>query len=345
MATISSANIISSKFIGCPISIPVTAATVSGATFQRVRLLVEIADANSAYTGLSGDYVFEFSSPVDSGDTVYFDISSAFRAVADQMRYEPTTLNAYPKLQANLTAYDDYMIDGTNYEGITPDNNSNEAAISFFYVGKLTDKERLGNSVTMPARYSRKPVSSPELAFVGGKILHAAALVNNATPQPPSVTEVNVTEGLNAANNYYGIAVPADAYEIRFINSLGVHENVFVTCLRTLEVPITTNGFVLARQETLTDFSRGVNIKENNRERWRMSSPSLDRAWLQWYIHEFLMARWAWIAIPNNQSMANVDYIPIHILPDEITKGIDRPKNTPLSVEFTIEFDINGSPF
>jgi hypothetical protein len=35
----------------------------------------------------------------------------------------------------------------------------------------------------------------------------------------------------------------------------------------------------------------------------------------------------------------------VHIVPEETTKGIDRAGGSALTVDFTLRFDINGSPF
>ena len=99
---------------------------------------------------------------------------------------------------------------------------------------------------------------------------------------------------------------------------------------------ITTEKQIISRQETLTNFSRGVAIKQNNHEQWKMSSGPLDKAWAAWFAHEFLMARWAWIKIGST-------FIPCHIIPEETTPLIDRIKNDPIAIPFTIELDITGA--
>lgn len=300
-------------FIGNPIIVTVTPGSVSpDAVFHRVRLKVNV-------TG-SGSGTFEFSSPAE-GSYIDFDISSALCAVADTFMFTATP-GSYPSFGYTATSYDDYMVDGvveTQINGTFSDSG--------FYIGAKSDKERLFGG---PSSFSRKPTSLPEVCFTGMTHLQPGS------GSSPSVTPVSVSAGF--AGGIYGIPKPQDGYEIRFINGLGVHENVFVNCLRTSEVAITTERHIRARQETMSYLSHGITVKKNNHERWKMSSGPLDRQWQEWYLHEFLTARWAWIGVGGN-------YYQVHILPEETTRGIDRASGNPLTVDFTIEFDINGSPF
>lgn len=330
MATISAVS--ESKFIGCPITYRVAPASIpAAATFHRVRLAVVISSGGTE----AGS--FEFSAPVSGTEAVDFDISSAFRAVADRHEYSPTTLT-YPSWTAQLTAYDDYLLNGEERH-IGP---SAAVSVTTKYVGQLTDRERMlygSASQELPSKWTRKPTSSKEIVFFG--LYH---LAHGSFSDAPSTTSVRIrdtsSKSWNATNTYntYAITQPADGFEMRFINSLGVHDNVFVNCLPQTELGITTDHYVIARQETLTQFSRGITSKQLDHEQWKMSSGPLDRAWQQWWLHEPLMAKWAWLSVDGL-------WLPVHIVPEETTKGIDRAGGSALTVDFTLRFDINGSPF
>ena len=328
-----------SNFIGSPITVPVQAGSPAGATFHRVRIMGTINNSGTP---------FEFSTPVSSGgETVRFDISSAFRAFAESHEYTPTTLNAYPNMSAVIKAYDDYMVDGVEKRG----TGESTATISPLYCGYLTDMERLlGLRYPASGRYSRKPTSSPELAFIGYTSLQPGSCVSEVGPVAPAVTAVTVPSGSPAGSNLYGIPAPHDGYELRFINSLGVHENVFLTSLPTTEAAIQTDRYVIARQETLDTFSRGTTSKHSNHRRYRLTAGPLDQEWQQWYIDEVLMARWAWIkpVAAANSSLftlhSSLPYIPCHVLPEDTIQALDRQKGGVLTVPITVEMDIEGSP-
>lgn len=321
------------KLMGCPIVYPVTAGTYDNAVFQRLRVIANITEGDVTKS-------FEFSTPVSGGETVNFDISSALRAVAEQHTYKPETLS-YPSYGHSIDAYDDYLIDGEEYHSGKSTSSGGEA-----YVGTLTDRERMlygTDAQELPSVWSRKPTTSPEICFVGNPHIAPGSFSNS-----PSVSltpldaesKPRVAPGMQTIDGYqiYGITQPADGFELRFINSLGVHENVFITCLRQTEVNIKNDFHVIARQETVTNFSRGVNVKRNDYEVWRMSSGPLDQAWQQYYLHEVLMAKCAWLNVDDQ-------WLPVHIIPEETVTGIDRASGKLLDVQFSLRFDINGSPF
>ena len=314
------------KLIGCPVTVPVTADTYQGdVTFQRVRLKV---------TTSPGGQVFDFSRACDGGNTVEIDISSALVAIAGRYEYTATGVNpagagGYPNWTFAVEASDEYMKDGVSYTGkgvVTASGLGN------MYAGSLTDRERLFNE--RPSRWSRKPASSPEIVYNGMTWIVAGAFSN-----APMVSAYIVgTDTIPDSANIYAMAAPADSYEMRFINSLGVHESLHILCLKQGDTAMKTDRYTIAVSETLTKFSRGLAVKKNDHEQWKMSSPPLDEKWQQWYMHEVLKARHAWIKIDGQ-------WLAVHIIPEETVRGIDRVKATPLTVEFTIEFDINGSPF
>lgn len=330
------------RLAGLPIICTVTASDHHAATFHRVRLAVTVTPSSGTAA------MFEFSTPVqyDGSNNVVasdLDIASAVRSVIDQHKPEANILS-YITYGLSIASYEDYMIDGQ----LTTDEGMSMTQIAAVYDGTLSDRDRLFS--VWPAKWSKKPTSSPMIAFTGATLLVPGVACEYPAWTDPSCSGVTVAEGANSAYNYYGIPAPRDGYELRFINSLGVHENVFIRCLRQTEVAIQTEKYVISRQETLTNFSRGIAVKQNNRERWKMTSGPIDQAWQQWYLHELLMVRWAWIGIPDTASASSGDtpsliYLPVHILPEEIIKGIDRSKPDMLTVDFTLEFDINGSPF
>lgn len=351
MATIG--TISGSRFIGCPITVPVTAGTApEGATFHRVRLKMTVGLVLNGVSRESGE--FEFSSPCDNGETVSFDISSSMRAMADRYEYNVTPdssqgYSVYPEFQYQATAYDDYMVDGELKEGQMA---SQTVTDSNFYNGRLTDRERLTGE--RPSRYSRKPTTSPEICFAGAGVLWPSSLlVNGNTVADPAVNIYSYADAhhMDTEHNFYTIPFRRDGYEMRFINSLGVHESVHVLCLATEEMSVQTDNYTVSRRETLTRFSRGVTVKKNDRERWKLSSGPVDRAWQQWYLHEVLMARWAWMLVGRHETVNGIlqvvggEWLPVHILPEETVKGFDRTKSAAMEVQFTVEFDIDGSPF
>ena len=242
------------------------------------------------------------------------------------------------------------MIDGVSYEG---QSSSGVKSITNKYLGALSDKERgfgISGSWYEPERYSRKPTTSPEICFYhpneqgesDGTVKHLKPGLTGINA--PAVSQVSVPVGADTGFNIYGIPYPEDGHEIRFINSLGVHENIFVAGLPTKEVNIATEKYAIARQETITKFSRGIAVKQNDHETWALSSGPLDEAWASWFIHEFLMATQVWIMVNGQSSMVNGQWVPCHILPEETTTLVNRAEAKAIEVQFKIQLDTNGSP-
>ena len=358
-----------SPLIGSPMVFSVTpSAHSSNYTFHRVTLRV--------YAGLEtdADYTtFDFSTPVTSATPVIFDISSALRAVAEKYEYPVEPPVRYPYVKFRLEAWDEWMVDGTLYpeqnkvyNPAAPVTISGVSTYCYYYafMGSHTDLERLtalSDTANPMSQWTRKPfTASPEVVYRGLHFILPKYFVTNlrgdsidytdpANPVfvsgaptdndgPKSTAYLVGTDTISSLANVYIADAPRDAYEIRFINGFGCEESVHVTCLRSSEVTIQTDRYALARQETFRQFSRSLAVKSNNREQWKMSTAPLDRAWQQWYIHEFLLTEQAWIKV-------NGRHLPIHILPEETTKAADCTKADRLAVEFTIEFDMNGSPY
>ena len=320
-------EISASQYIGSPIVYAVhPSGAGAGGTFYRVKLRV-----TANLTGHS-DTVFEFSSPCQGTTPVRFDISSALRACADPYTPTATPPSSYPAITFVLRACEEWMRDGVVYE----DQNSATTSAVTTYMGKLTDRERLAGNASWPTRYSRKPASSPEICFHDYQVI-----VPGPTSAAPSVTLYlagDPGEQDFGGLNYYVIPPPPDGHEIRFINSLGVHENVFVYGLSKNETDITTDQYVKSTQETLTDFSRRMAIKQNDFERWPLTSGPVDRKWESWYIHDFMMSRWHWIKIDGL-------WIPCSVIPEETTAFNDRITPARHEVIFKVRLDINGSPY
>ena len=98
-----------SPLVGSPITYKVQAAVISGeCAFHRVKLTVTcfLEGVDLASQALT------LASPAESGEILYFDISSALRAVADKYEYTVTPPASYPRIGYTLSACDEYMQNG-----------------------------------------------------------------------------------------------------------------------------------------------------------------------------------------------------------------------------------------
>ena len=340
-----------SPLIGSPIVYQVTAGSpVGDVTFQRVKIYVK--------AGLSSEGVFRtypLSQPVQKGETVRIDISSALQAVADGYEYEadPPQHSAsspfvYPYIQFSLKAYDEYMQNGQNSGDVGETTNDGGRAL----MGSFSDRERLAaqQAGRNTARFSRKPSGEAvavEIVTVGETYLRAEPMsvgIGNLTNGPRLRKFTIAGEGYHTLTagtesvKVYAVPSSPDRYWLRFVNGLGVVESVSVASLVSEEVNYKVSEYVVARQELFNQVSRGAVVKQNDQERLKLSSGPIDRLWQQWYLHELLPTPQAWIWIDGL-------WIPCHIVPEETVSGISRADGKLLEVQFTVRLDIAGSPF
>ena len=350
MATINTQIASGSPLIGNPITFAIQANLYNDPVFHRVKVRV--------HAGLQGgDYRELLSSqPVSdsgqTGETVEIDVSSALRAVADEYQYTPTPPEYYPYISFYLEAWDEYMKNGELHESAhdffpdIPEGATVPAAPLRALIGKYSDMERLlAGETKQTNKFSRKPVTSPEVVCQGHTMLFPQNMVvhtGNITHGQQVVEHAVSTLGMQTieGREVYVVAADRDCYQLRFVNGLGCLESLSVRSLRTTDVNYTKEEHIIARAETFGSFSHGIIRKENDYETWKMSSGALDEAWLSWYLHEFLMAEQVWI---NLRTTANPLWVRCHIVTDDKATGINRKDNAMLEVEFTLRMDIYGS--
>lgn len=328
-----------SYYVGNPIIYRVVADTPNGiCVFHRVVLEVTASlYGGSAQNYLIATTVNKMSQPVESGGMASIDISSALRSVLDNYQYkaEPPT---YPlRIVYTLRAWDEFMIGGSTYEehGIVSHTGAT------VYPGRLSDRERLVIQTAHPDAIiyvpSTKPTTTPEIVCAGHTYVRPYKDDTHRKPPFP-IGMVNVTDQSVLEGRYVLPSTTKDCYEMRIVNRFGYHEYVCMHSLRSAEVKYDVKNSIVARQETLLNISRGVSRKLNDRETWKISTYPLDQAWQQWFLHEFMIAEDSWIKIDGL-------WLQVHILPEETVKAIDRVKADALTVDFSLQFDITGSPF
>lgn len=325
-----------SPLIGSPITFRVQAAVISGeCAFHRVKLTVHAGIYGGDYTDLT------LSSPAESGEILYFDVSSALRAVADSYEYTVNPPSAYPYIVYDLSACDEYMQNGEVHDNVGIVTSTGHKAI----FGAYSDLERiLSGGSKLAQHFTRKPNTMPEVVAVGETMVcpqsFASAISEGSVTTGPTSSVVSITEeGLQTVNGRQVYALPAgqkDRYEFRFVNGLGCLESISVHSLRTTEMNVTQESFIRSVQETFGNFSRGLITKKNDYETWKLSSGPLDNAWESWFMHEFLMAKFVWVKVSGN-------WLGCHIVPEETVKGVDRINNNLREVQFSVQFDMNGS--
>lgn len=315
-----------SYFVGNPILYSVVSdnVTIGDPVFHRVVLEV------SASLNTGSPVVVKMSQPCGNLERVNIDISSALRSVLDGYEYTAAPPAVPLRIAYHLRAWDEYMVDGETYDEHNTHVVTHEGGT--VYPGRLSDRERMGS---ISYRGTCKPSSSPEI------VQYDMYYLRPSGSQPPfTIREININGSTIPTISGPGVyALPEhdpDCYEMRFVNRYGCHESILVKALRTTEVKYDVKEHIIARQESIGYMSRGVAYKKNDRETWKMATHPLDQKWQQWFLHEFLTSTWTWIYVGG--------WLQVHIIPEETVAGMDRIKGDALSVQFSIRFDMTGSP-
>lgn len=342
-----------SIFNGNPITFSVKPNSIEGASMHRIIVEVECGMSGGNYE------VIKLSSPVViEGKEQTIDISSVLRTFRDSYEYtpDPTT---YPLVKFNIKVYDEYMAGGevhTNVDAIfypidpdsLPDERRDEAYLRTIF-GAFSDMERLTAGPTRGVTaLSRKPTTTPHIVVVGESFAYTSPynaeqnLLGNNTLVPPTSRVVNVTKEGKQTLGYQPVyALPAskiaERQMFRFINGFGVLESVSIPKAFNKKMSSTSVPYVVARQESFNKFSRSVVKKQGNVESWQFVTDPLDKEWLHWYLHEFLMSEHVWMAVGDT-------WLPCSIILDDDITFFDSNKKDCYQVSFVAQLDISGSP-
>ena len=332
-----------SVFNGNPIVFMVRHAMPEGSlSFHRMIFEVKCAMSGENYETI------KMSEPIVNEKVlaVRGDISSALRSFRDSYKYTPEP-GVMPVVKFNVSAYDEYMIDGELHKTKPVFYLSgNEVKQTLF--GGFSDYDRLmATKDTMAvSRMTRKPTSSPQLVCVGETIIYvdpyspAIDFTTEAWNAPEAKAFTITNEGQQTIGDIRVFAMPQSEAvrrtEFRFINSFGVLESISVPRVYSKKLGITATSYTVTLREALRSFSREAVRKQNNQESWNFQTDPLDEAWLAWYLHEFLMAEHTWVNI-------NGKFLPCIITAEEEITFHDKTKQEMHSVSFTAKLDFRGS--
>jgi len=316
-------------------------------SFHRVIIEVKCGLSTGSYETI------KMSAPVEQeidGAEVSLDVSSALRTLRDSYEYTPYA-TTYPYVSFNIKVYDEYMLNGavkTN-QGILYYPSETSYLRTLF--GAFSDMERYisGGGQGAVMALSRKPTFTPHMVVVGDMFAYTPSYSTNQIiassgelSSPTSKIEKITKEGLQTIGGQSLYALPSTEADkrmsFRFINSFGVLESISVPKAYSKKLTVVSNVYTVARVETFNKFSRSAVKKNNNRESWLFVTDPLNKDWLSWYLHEFLMSEHIWIEV-------NGTLIPCTITPEEEITFMDNTNINMYSVSFTAQLDINGSPY
>ena len=332
-----------SVFNGNPIVFMVRHATPEGSpSFHRMIFEVKCGMSGGNYETI------KMSEPIvnEKAVAVMGDISSALRSFRDSYKYTPEP-GVMPVVKFNVSAYDEYMIDGELHKTEPVFYLSGDEVKQTLF-GGFSDYDRLmaTNDTMAVSRMTRKPTSSPQLVCVGETIIYvdpyspAIDFTTESWNAPEAKAFTITNEGQQTVGDISVFAMPQSEAvhrtEFRFINSFGVLESISVPRVYSKKLGITINNYAVTQKETLRVFSRAATRKSGNQEEWNFQTDPLDEEWLAWYLHEFLMSEHTWINI-------NGKFLPCIITSEDEIPFDDKTKEKIHSVSFTAKLEFRGS--
>lgn len=263
----------------------------------------------------------EFSSPcanTGSGN-VTFDIHTCLQAAAEDYAWSPTATGAGPTVSYSYKYHEEYLLDGESVSTSAVSGTSDSV-----YVGGLTDFERTAG--VSSANTSKPVTSSPQVAASDEEVIIGGEVVGS-TSADSRVYRMSDT-----------LADFPDRYLLRFVNRYGRLESIGVTAFRETEMNVTQGEYTISRPDYLSSSIRRHRItKADDYETWKLSSGPLDQEWQQWFAHELLLAENCWLYV-------NSTWQRVHIIPEDTVTLINRSDASILTVQFSVRFDLNGSP-
>lgn len=340
-----------SLFIGNPINVAITANTVESCTFHRVKLQVTASRAFSGTVHGATTRTEELSAPVESGETVYIDISSVLRAVCSDFRHEPVSDTVeYPYLTYSLSAYDEYMVDGDLYTNIGPISYGQSMTA---LMGAFTDMERFtaDYKTRNVISFSRKPatgeVCSPDHMLVYPQKPESDLTWTGGVSSGPTVKCASLT-GLSGPQSFGGRTVyidnsPANRILFQFVNGCGVVESISAEMLESRESGFSVEQEMITGIHAFDEVGRRTVRKETKGTVFTCSTGYVNEEWADWWITEFLGGDkfrrsghnqcWMW---------RGGQWVPCLVVPSDKTKVYDRTKPELLHMEFEVHICWDG---
>lgn len=319
------------NFIENPIVVHVNSSLFEFPENSSFRQIVVKVDVTPTYNNRQHTYCFYMDA--SGGTDLSLDISSALRGAMKgwepdvsefKTSYDGAFDVSYPYATFSVSLSEKYMQDGEVYV-VTGASRS----MAYAYYGGLSKYELLIFDSHVSDFYSgifftRKPQDG-EIRAVGDVV--TSSVLNN-------VGRKISTHGEVVASGYWK---QDETRQFLFVNSLGVFETCTAMCLESLSYGIESETKNLASAPAYFAKPNRTTHKTGGRGVMKMSSGTVNRAWADWWITEFLMAKKYWM-------LYNGRWLPVTVTPSEDEPLVyDRAEQRLPHVDFDVEMAVEGS--
>ena len=322
-------------YIGNPIILTTAAKQVdASATFHRVIATIVMTGIQSA-----GEMTRQQSIPVtELGQTIQFDIAPTLRAYAANFVY--TTVQTglpvvVPDIVAHVTFHDEYMVAGRLHN--SAERNPSEVDTVTASLGKYSDFERLTSSLS--GALSLKPTSAqcPQILAVPSLYAVPTPATERVLRSSVGVQVVLSTNRRPVLGNELTYVVPMtdNVVQFQFVNSRGMVETAHAFCAYKEDFKGTSQTYIRAVPETLTDFSHRLTVHEEGHVSLSVSSGYCSQDWARWWAFEFCRAKRHWMYLSGA-------WVPCSISLKDGTTIYDQSKAELPHIDFEVIPDIDG---
>lgn len=148
---------------------------------------------------------------------------------------------------------------------------------------------------------------------------------------------INVSFG-NSSCTKYVVPTSSMMRTFYFLNGFGLPETANACMLESLTYKTSSDTYSIPSEIGMRGYGRVLNYAEPSTAEFSMSSGFVPREWAEWWIHEFLQTRMAWIVERGS-------VVPVAIIPDETLKLYDKSKPDMLAVTFKVKYSFRGGTY
>ena len=266
-------------------------------------------------------------------DTVFVDISSAFRAeyIRIDMENPPTPQDrGYTPIHASIKAMVQYLLNGKLYqetEQLVFPTSENGRTLSVLR-GGLSEKGRRKAKNPSAAVASHKDRLSMKPDGIETR-MPTEQVLNSRYDLTEDMVTTNQTDATLASN----VMVDSKARRMEFVfrNSLGVMETVSASCMDERIGSVTTEQLAAIIKPSYESSRMLINRSQRNPDVLKMSSGYVAEEWADWWIHEFLTAKYCWMKLKEKDTEY---FVPVYLEANKQDNTLHR-LNEPFIPEIT----------
>ena len=323
----------------------------TGSTFRQVCLVLTFSASGKSY---------KFSQESDNGETVTFNVASAFHAELrdtymrnPQFPSSPSEALSCDHAVAVVTAHGEYVKDGEILQIQSSDFYPSSAPL-YGIPGGLSEmtRLRLGASdpvlILLPSGDSEEE-TPPLLPYLSmkpktGEVINQGDLTyrhvfNASNHEVHSYFAHADTLGVKPLGDGRTVFVEnnPDRHEFVFLSRLCLFETASALTRESLSYDVETEEKTIVNTPSFLPEATLMTTHSDLRPEWKMSSGPVTREWAEWWTTEFLAAKRHWLRQPDGS------LLPVTITPDgETTTIYDRSKQELISVNFTAKSGITN---